>query len=406
MPSDSKKLVPKLRFPEFTDEWRAKKLGNVSVSYDQKRIPIESADRQKMQGAYPYYGASGIIDYIDEYIFDGEYILLAEDGANILMRSSPVAFLAEGKFWVNNHAHVLRAKGSNGFLVAYLENLRYEKYNTGTAQPKLNAEICKNIEIVLPDEKEQQKIADFLTVVDKKIESIDKKIELLKQYKKVVMQKIFTQQLRFKDENGNNYPGWSTKKVADIYSFIRTNSASREVLWSGDGIKNIHYGDIHTNIPSRLDVTKYDLPAFKDGHITFAEQDYCQSRDVLMADASEDYKDIGKCIEIIRVGEQKVVGGLHVLLLRPSVEIAVGFGGYLFKSDLVRKQIQRVATGVSVLGISKANVAEIEILIPTYEEQRKISDYLGSLDDHISVDLKRLENLRQFKSALLQRMFA
>ncbi len=203
--------MPSLRFPEFTDEWHVKKLGDIADFFDGKRIPIESAERQAMQGNYPYYGASGVIDYVNNYIFDGEYVLLAEDGANILMRSTPVAFIARGKFWLNNHAHIMKAHDSNVFVATYLEWLRYDNYNNGTTQPKLNAAVVKKIQVVLPSASEQEKIAGFLTVVDERVAAIEKKVELLKQYKKGVMQKIFTQQIRFKDKNGNDYPAWQKR---------------------------------------------------------------------------------------------------------------------------------------------------------------------------------------------------
>ncbi|MEO1954153.1 MAG: restriction endonuclease subunit S, partial [Campylobacterales bacterium] len=140
--------VPELRFKEFSGEWEEKKLGNIATFFNSKRVPL--TDRDRVKGIYPYYGASGIIDYVNNYIFDGEYILLGEDGANILMRNSRLVFLANGKFWVNNHAHVFQAIESNYFLCEALERIRYNRYNTGTAQPKLNSEVVKKIQLFLP----------------------------------------------------------------------------------------------------------------------------------------------------------------------------------------------------------------------------------------------------------------
>ena len=106
------------------------------------RKPLKDSDRSKMKGNYPYYGASGIIDYISKFIFDDDLVLLSEDGANIISRSTPIAFEVHGKSWINNHAHVLKAKRcDNTFLCQYLESKKYDEYNTGTAQPKLNQEI-------------------------------------------------------------------------------------------------------------------------------------------------------------------------------------------------------------------------------------------------------------------------
>lgn len=137
--------VPALRFPKFTEEWKRCTLENCADFLDGLRKPIKSEDRKCEKGLYPYYGASGIIDYIDEYIFDGEYVLLSEDGANILDRNYRVAFIARGKIWVNNHAHVLLPYKNIdiNFLSEALERLNYAIYNTGTTMPKLNQEVCR-----------------------------------------------------------------------------------------------------------------------------------------------------------------------------------------------------------------------------------------------------------------------
>ncbi|CAN5201934.1 type I restriction endonuclease subunit R [soil metagenome] len=187
--------VPDLRFPEFEGEWEEKRLGEISIFLDGKRKPIKSELRAKMKGNYPYYGASGIIDYVNDYIFDDDLILLGEDGENIISRNLPLAFKISGKTWVNNHAHVIKPNRDTDifFLTINLERIGYKKYNTGTAQPKLNQEVCKIIPSYFPSLPEQQKIASFLTTVDTKIQQLTKKKELLKQYNKGVMQQIFSQ---------------------------------------------------------------------------------------------------------------------------------------------------------------------------------------------------------------------
>ena len=178
--------VPKLRFKEFSNDWKDEKLEDVVDFLDDRRKPIKDSDRNNIKGIYPYYGASGIIDYINDYIFDEELLLLGEDGANILSRSTQLVFKATGKYWVNNHVHVLRPKENYNidFLESCLENINYEPYNTGTAQPKLNQEVCRKINIKTPSLKEQVKIGKTLSLLDKKIELQTKKIEILKLFKK------------------------------------------------------------------------------------------------------------------------------------------------------------------------------------------------------------------------------
>ena len=153
---------PELRFPGFTDAWEQRKLGNIVDFLDGQRKPLKESERTK--GKYPYYGASGIIDYINDYLFDENLVLLSEDGANIIDRNYSVCFIATGKYWVNNHAHVLKVKTGviDKFICESLERLDYTKFNTGTAQPKLNQDICQKIVITIPNEDEQKCISEFL----------------------------------------------------------------------------------------------------------------------------------------------------------------------------------------------------------------------------------------------------
>ncbi|WP_435951088.1 restriction endonuclease subunit S [Psychrobacter sp. DM8] len=186
----------KLRFKaddgsDFED-WEDRTLGEVVNFFNGKRVPLSSSERQKRQGDYRYFGASGVIDHVDDYIFDGEYILIGEDGANILTRSSPLAFLVTGKFWLNNHAHIFRSKnGNNFFLASYLETLNYEQYNSGTAQPKLNLKNLKDIPVINPILEEQTKIANFLTAIDQKIDNVAEQIDHAKTWKKGLLQQMF-----------------------------------------------------------------------------------------------------------------------------------------------------------------------------------------------------------------------
>ena len=159
-------LYPEVRFPGFTDAWEQRKLGEVVEFLDTMRKPLEGAKR--ISGPYPYYGASGIVDYVDGYLFDEELILLSEDGANITDRNYPVCFLTSGKYWVNNHAHVLKTKegNENNFICNSLERKDYKQYNTGMAMPKLNQEVCKGIPISCPTFAEQKKIGDYFRRLD------------------------------------------------------------------------------------------------------------------------------------------------------------------------------------------------------------------------------------------------
>lgn len=172
-------------------EWEKKKLEDVVEFLDGQRKPLEAG--QRVSGKYPYYGASGIIDYVEDYIFDEELILLSEDGANILDRNYRVCFLAKGKYWVNNHAHVLRAMDGNvnGFICEQLESFDYRKYNSGGAQPKLNQATCRAIIMNMPSLPEQQKIADCLSSLDEVIEKQKATLAAWEELKKGLLQQMF-----------------------------------------------------------------------------------------------------------------------------------------------------------------------------------------------------------------------
>ena len=191
-PQNGKK-IPEIRFAGFTDDWKQRKLGEIVEFLDTQRKPLEGAKR--VNGPYPYYGASGIVDYVDGYIFDEELVLLSEDGANITDRNYPICFLASGKYWVNNHAHVLKMRkgNENNFVCNALERKDYNQYNTGMAMPKLNKEVCKNIPIFCPCFEEQKKIGDYFRHLDHLITLHQRKCNALKEIKKYMLQNMFPQ---------------------------------------------------------------------------------------------------------------------------------------------------------------------------------------------------------------------
>ena len=184
-----------LRFKDENDidypEWEDKRFEELFDFHNNLRKPIRESVRVK--GNYRYYGATGVIDFVNDYIFDGEYILIGEDGANIISRSAPLVYLAKGKFWVNNHAHILTPK--NGYIYYWFlvaDNVNYIKYNTGTAQPKLNVQNLKNINVNITSSiSEQEKIGGFFKNFYKLIEKQNQKIDGLKERKQGLLQKMF-----------------------------------------------------------------------------------------------------------------------------------------------------------------------------------------------------------------------
>ena len=147
--------------------WEPSKLGLVVENKDSKRKPVKSSDRENMDGDYPYYGASGIIDYVNWFTHEGDNLLIGEDGANLLARSKPIAFIAKGQYWVNNHAHVL---GFNGkallvFIEFFINLIDLSNYVTGSAQPKLNRKNMDQIKIFCPPIELQKQFAERVQAI-------------------------------------------------------------------------------------------------------------------------------------------------------------------------------------------------------------------------------------------------
>lgn len=181
---------PELRFEGFTDAWEQRKLKDVSEMYDNLRVPITASDR--VSGDTPYYGSNGIQDYVEGYTHDGEYVLIAEDGANDLL-NYPVNYV-NGKVWINNHAHVVSGKVgelNNLFLVSRIKSMNIVPWLVGGGRAKLNGDVLKKLPILIPSFEEQQKIGNFFKQLDDTIDLQERKLETLKELKKGYLQKMF-----------------------------------------------------------------------------------------------------------------------------------------------------------------------------------------------------------------------
>ena len=143
----------------------------VTVNFDKKRVPLSSAQRSNRGGEFPYYGAQGVIDHIDDYIFDGEYLLIAEDGENLKSKKQNIAQIATGKFWVNNHAHIVTGneKCDTRYLCYLINSMDLSGYITGTAQPKLSQANLNAVQLSMPTLEQQKRIVEYLVAIDNKI---------------------------------------------------------------------------------------------------------------------------------------------------------------------------------------------------------------------------------------------
>lgn len=203
---------------------------------------------------------------------------------------------------------------------------------------------------------------------------------------------------------------WEEVSFGDLFQFKQTNSFSRDDLNYEQGkVKNIHYGDIHTKFAANFDVSKERVPFINtDIDILNIKKDsYCIEGDLVIADASEDYEDVGKAIEIRNLNNEKVVAGLHTLLARRvSESFAPGFLGYLMRSKTIRHQIKILAQGTKVLGISPGYLSEVLFKIPSKDEQQRITSFLESIDCLLGNLKMQRKYLSSYKIGMMQKIFS
>ncbi len=186
---------------EIPEHWGVKSIRYAFDFLNSKRIPISAVERENRVGEYPYYGASGIIDYVDDYIFDEPLILIAEDGANLLSKSTPLAFVAEGKYWVNNHAHIIKPKFTGfTYWAELLSSMDYTVYISGAAQPKLTRDRLAGIRVPVPNVDDIEKIITYIDGINNKnnkaIELQKQQIEKLKEYKSTLINSAVTGKIK------------------------------------------------------------------------------------------------------------------------------------------------------------------------------------------------------------------
>ncbi len=194
---------------EVPEHWEVVRVRHCFQNLDHRRFPVSGEDHSSLEKIYPYYGASGIIDYVDEYLFGETLILVAEDGANLLSRSTPLAFLATGKYWVNNHAHILKPVfGDIRYWLGVPQAYDCTPLVTGAAQPKLTSERLGSIALPQPPSGEQRAIANFLNretaKTDTLVSKVETAIERLQEYRTALITAAVTGKI---DVRGGAIPG-------------------------------------------------------------------------------------------------------------------------------------------------------------------------------------------------------
>ena len=344
---------------------------------DTMRKPLEGAKR--ISGSYPYYGASGIVDYVDGYLFDEELILLSEDGANITDRNYPVCFLASGKYWVNNHAHVLQTKqgNENNFICNSLERKDYTQYNTGMAMPKLNKETCKKIPISCPEFEEQKKIGDYFRSLDHLITLHQRKYDKLQVLKKAMLEKMFP-------KNGSSVPEIRFKGFTDAWE-------QRKV------------GDLLIERNQQAPMSdEYPLMAFiaNEGVAPKGER---YDRSALVTDTvNKLYKKTEKGdfiyssnnLETGSIGLNKYgkacISPVYSIFEPTGIADSDFLGRRLVRKDFINAMVKwRQGVIYGQWRIHESDFLKIEITVPSVEEQRKIGTYLDQLDNLITLHQRK-----------------
>ena len=292
---------------------------------------------------------------------------------------------------------------SNGFFAALFKTHRlineFRKNSQGMTSDTWNLKYpqIETIKTCIPALAEQEKIADFLMALDQRIEKQRSLVEHLKKYKRGVSEQLF-EQIKSK----------STQHVfSSIFVLLQNNTFSRELLTNEETeMQNIHYGDVLIKYGSCVDIDKDDVPYIKsDAPVDkFAPESYLMSGDIVIADTAEDYT-VGKATEIINPNNKKILSGLHTIPCRPVMRFAPMFMGYYLNSSSFRSQIMPLIQGTKVSSIGKTQLMKTTVYIPPVDEQKRIADFLYSIDTKINLLSETADKMIQLKSAMLQQLF-
>ncbi|MFV8480865.1 restriction endonuclease subunit S [Mycoplasma sp. 653B] len=370
------KLVPDVRFKGFEEEWKTNRLCEVALKFDNLRIPVSESLRIK--GPYPYYGANGVQDYVSGFTHNGEFVLIAEDGANDL-DSYPSNYV-NGKFWANNHVHVLQGFKDtldNKFLNYSFTNVNFKPLLTGGDRAKLTASALDTINIKVPIFNEQRKIGSLLNNIDQLLLFQKSKLEKLQTIKQSLLNKMFasydqkTPEIRFKDF----LDAWNHKLVKSL-GYITT------------GNSNTQDSDVNGAYPFFI---RSDKPLKSNKYL------YDEEAVITIGDGN-----IGKVFHYVN-GKFD----LHQRCYKISnfTDVLGKYFYWYFSSNFYDRVI-RMSAKATVDSVRLEMIADMEIYYPSNKnEQSKISTLLDGLDSLIHSQEQKLEKLNKIKQALLEKMF-
>jgi type I restriction enzyme S subunit len=364
--------VPELRFPVFKDIWKINSLGQASEMKAGKFVRAKNIADDMDENLYPCYGGNGLRGYTTSYTHSGKYSLIGRQGAlcgNVK--------LVRGKFHATEHAVVVDHDDDfdTDFLYYVLINLKLNSYATGQAQPGLSVSNIETISFKHPQLPEQQKIAKFLSLVDKKIELLSQKIKALEAYKKGMMQQLFSQQIRFKQDDGSDFPDWEEKRLGDV---LRYEQPTKYI------VNSTEYDDNHS-IPVLTAGKSFVLGYTDELNGVFNDLPAVIFDDFTLSNHFVDFN-------------FKVKSSAMKILTSKSVN-------YNLKFVYERMQMINFQKGDEHKRFWISVYSKLKINIPNIVEQTKIANFLTAIDQKIEKTQQQLDQTQSFKKGLLQKMF-
>ncbi|EAJ7501571.1 restriction endonuclease subunit S [Campylobacter jejuni] len=378
--------------------WKINKLEKICEILDNKRVPISQKDR--ISGIYPYYGASGIVDYINKYIFDEELVLIGEDGAKWDAFENS-AFIASGKYWVNNHAHILKPNNEiliNKFLVYFLNYSNLEKYITGATVKKLNQQKLKQIEIPLPPLKEQERIVGIL---DESFAKIDESIKILEQnllnldeLMQSALQKAFNP---LKDNAKENYKlpqGWEWKSLGDISNYGKTSQVKPSQLKGNDWILELE--DIEKESGVLLQKVLFQDRQSKSNKIKFNKGDIL-------------FGTLRPYLKKVIIANDNGACSSEIMPFSTGNSIANHFIYYYLFANFLHDRISSLTYGARMPRLGTKDGKSLQIPLPPLKEQEQIAKHLDFVFEKTKalkeLYTKELKDYEELKQSLLNKAF-
>ena len=391
----TKPLAPKLRFPDFqgSSSWQIRTLGQACHMQAGKFVPAAEIHDKYMQGLFPCYGGNGLRGYTATFTHNGEYSLIGRQGALCGNIKQGI-----GQFHATEHAIVVTPKnGTTGdWLFFVLDLMNLNRFATGQAQPGLSVDVLEKLPIAVPNEEaEQQKIADCLSSLDELIAAQARKVEALKTHKKGLMQQLFPREgdtqprLRFPEfQNADEWEETRLEKLGKLisgltYSPDDVRDSGLLVLRSS----NVQNGEI------ALDDCVYVDPSIKGANLS-------QPEDILICVRNGSKALIGKCA-LIPQGMPLCTHGAFMTVYRADTP---SFVFQLFQSDRYQKQVAG-DLGATINSINGSQFLKYKFFVPKPAEQKRIADFLASLDTLITATTQELETLKTHKKGLMQQLF-